>query len=367
MTQRRHRLYCSFLFVLTATACVQGSARAQCVGSNTTNWMGRDVIRLAGNSIFTWGASFTTGWYAYRWKGRVQATVRVNGSTIHTGDVQGGWNQVAEIGWVDQPSSVGVGTFSINNTHTFESQCGHDRTEYSDYSLLVQRPTISGVDTIWWLGGGSDPSNGYYNTSALTSDPKGAPEVPIWSVPFGGGKMSLSCSICTSNTATSQAPSSGCQYDITIKVSVGGLNSENFLMSVNQPSYLESLGPPVDAGWNAAGFKSTIPYRIRDHCNNPLSSIAVNEQFGPFVNDTSNNWPKPTPSNTSGFSGPGFSDVIGIWGSYTPQPLVPQSPLTTTKVDHATQTFRVGSSTSGQGVQVQTNTHQKYLDHGRHE
>ncbi len=367
MTQRCHHLYRNFLLVLTATACVQGSAVAQCVGFNTKNWGGRDVIRLAGNSVFSWGASFTTGLYAYRWKGRVQATVRVNGSTIHTGDVQGGWNQTAEISWTDQPSSVGVGTFSINNTHTFQSQCNHNITKNTAYSLTVQRPTISGVNAIWWLGGGSDPSNGYYNASALTADPKGAPEVPSWSVPVGSGKMSLFCFICTSNTATSQAPSSGCQYDIIIRVSVGGLDSDNFLMSVNQPSYLESLGPPADAGWNAAGFKSTIPYRIRDHCNYALPSIAVNEQFGPFINDTSNNWPKPTPVNISGFSGSGFSDVVGISGSYTPQPLVPQSPLTTTKVDHATQTWRVGSSTSGQGVQVQTNTHQKYLDHGRHE
>ena len=172
--------------------------------------------------------------------------------------------------------------------------------------------------------------------------------------------------MCSTNIVTSQAPSNGCQYDISLQASIDGLPSDPFQMTVNTPSYLEAAGAPSDAAWMGAGFQSTMPYYVRDHCGNVMSSIAVNEEFNAFFPDTSNDWPKPTPINVSGFSG-GFSDVIGIWGSYSPQPLIPQSPLTSTKVDHATQYFRIGSATTGSGVLVKTTTHQKYLDHGRHE
>jgi hypothetical protein len=65
----------------------------------------------------------------------------------------------------------------------------------------------------------------------------------------------------------------------------------------------------------------------------------------------------------------GFVDQICIidpTGKLVPEVEPPQSPLSGTKIDSDTQAWFVGSSENGQGLQVQTDTLQRYIDHGEH-
>jgi hypothetical protein len=59
-------------------------------------------------------------------------------------------------------------------------------------------------------------------------------------------------------------------------------------------------------------------------------------------------------------------DRIWISGVYYPSVQNPEAPLGDEKVDHWGQRWRVGSSTSGYGVQVKDDILQRYRDHGVH-
>jgi len=65
----------------------------------------------------------------------------------------------------------------------------HDRTDHVivarrlTASMTVERPTISGNDRFWYLGGA--PSiDGYYVQTLLTADPRTTVEQPYWSHAF---------------------------------------------------------------------------------------------------------------------------------------------------------------------------------------
>lgn len=100
-----------------------------------------------------------------------------------------------------------------------------------------------------------------------------------------------------------------------------------------------------------------------------MTAINLNEQFGAFVTDINppDNWASPTAGGYAGSDN--WFDQIYLSDRYlnlNPHPTNPQTPLGTTKVDHATQEWRMGSTTVGQGVKVQTNTLQRFTDHGTH-
>ena len=81
------------------------------------------------------------------------------------------------------------------------------------------------------------------------------------------------------------------------------------------------------------------------------------------------NWPPSQTLSPLLLPSTGFYDgicIINVSNLLSPTPEPPQSPLTTSEVDYHTQAWFVGSSNSGQGIQVQTDTLQRYLDHGRH-
>jgi hypothetical protein len=133
--------------------------------------------------------------------------------------------------------------------------------------------------------------------------------------------------------------------------------------------------PETDVGVGAncdtsgtTGYKSTLTYQMRSFTGLVIANEYVNEFFpGDPVNDISNNWTWPEPSAILSASGT-FTDVICVSvTTFQPQPMQPASPLGTAAVSHRAQLWYVGTPTASQnGVQVQSDTLQRYQDHGTH-
>jgi hypothetical protein len=120
---------------------------------------------------------------------------------------------------------------------------------------------------------------------------------------------------------------------------------------------------------NGDGFISTYQWSLSDTCRNVDPGLDGNEVFGSWVNDTANNWRKPSAAQ-SGNSSYIWQDEIGMTncgGGCSPVWTSPQSPLSTTAIMRAPWTAYFGTQTFGSGVAVMSNTTQFYLDHGRHQ
>ena len=117
-----------------------------------------------------------------------------------------------------------------------------------------------------------------------------------------------------------------------------------------------------------AGFQSKINYTTLSFFGVQLSNIGINETFADQTDDyIGNTWPPYTAGGalaTTGF----YDNIceINVTPPITPPALPPQSPLSSTKIDHGSQAWFVGSETSGSGVEVQSDTLQRYQDHGLH-
>jgi hypothetical protein len=355
---------------------------AICSDSTTGTWEARNVVRSASNQVWTFAQSYVTGDYAGTWTSSVTATTTVNGSQIHSGQDSESAGRTATVQWYDTPSTLGSGIYAEADTHTFSNTCGGSAGPYNyTPSLVVSKPTITGTNGAWYLGGGADPANGYYNQAAVTGNPNCNPgdtcnATPYWSVTANSNKVSLSCSVCTNQTVTALVPSDSFG-DVQIHMDIGGFAASPFSFTVNAPASLDSAGGPFDENY-FDGYYSAIYYNTLDEFGHQMPSIALNEQFSnpgcgnPVANfcpDQTNNWNKPTPYGLSAYNQTGYwYDQIYIYNcsSCSPAYSGPKNPLSTSTVDHSTQTWRVGSSAVGVGVEVQYDTLQRYVDHGRH-
>jgi hypothetical protein len=170
---------------------------------------------------------------------------------------------------------------------------------------------------------------------------------------------------------------------LTWTPSVGSPLTSSVNLSVDSPYKLIPLTPIPDkgiqyqAGWCGAhpngnqGFSSVLPYDIFSFLGVNITGNYVSETFTNSVDDyIGNNWPPYVEENPYLTTDGTFSDYIcmdSTPGLLTPPSLPPQSPLSSVKMDHAMQAWYVGSATGGgSGVQVQSNTLQRYQDHGRH-
>lgn len=188
------------------------------------------------------------------------------------------------------------------------------------------------------------------------------------------GALSFSPASGNSTTATAQTSSSSCTRDIIVRARIDGFPSDPFRIIVNRPNFTTKVGvnhggcgrpgttcPPTN------GYSSLVELYMFDLCNYLIPSIAVNETFGAFASDTPNSWPAPSPRSAPYYV-TSFFDEIAAYGSLSPMPYAPLGPLSTLKINWATQTFKAGSTTFGVGQQVNVvPKHQKYIDHGDHQ
>ncbi|HLH43401.1 MAG TPA: hypothetical protein VKV74_10470 [Bryobacteraceae bacterium] len=91
---------------------------------------------------------------------------------------------------------------------------------------------------------------------------------------------------------------------------------------------------------------------LRDSCSYLDPGLDGNETYGPFTNDTPNNWALPNP-NAIYNPGSRWSDAIGFMGNANPPPENPQNPLTNVAVYHDYPwELWIGSRAFGSGVAV---------------
>lgn len=121
----------------------------------------------------------------------------------------------------------------------------------------------------------------------------------------------------------------------------------------------------TSASW---GYLTLETYEVVDDKGKPIKGFDVNEKWpGAVTNDdASTDW-RRGPAGGTHSGGTTFQDNIGGEASgRKPAPQAPGSPLGTHKINHWDQEWRIGSTTPGTGVLVQTNVLQKYQDHAEH-
>jgi hypothetical protein len=210
---------------------------------------------------------------------------------------------------------------------------------------------------IWWLGGGADPNNGFWNIvdfHAIPNYPN--PEVsPVWVVTQSPTKISLSCSACDVTRATSVAHSTSIN-DIQVKVVVGGsggLASDPVLFTVNYPKEIRDRGE-LTVGLHD-GYETRFSYQTLDIAGLPFHvPVAMNEKFVNVEDPISNNWPD---FQNRGFgiytihSGNIWKDNVSMFtppgGPTLNPPLISQDG---TVVQQADQQWRVGTTAIGGGI-----------------
>jgi hypothetical protein len=384
-----NELFCRIFLIAVIALSAEVISPAQCISANpTTLYYTNYVVRAGGNDIWTYAGSHVEGDYYYNWYTSVTMTEYKNGfvfqgrQNIFNDDDQGGYPFM--ITYHDAPSVHGPGVYALQTFHEFD--CFYEVSYYDfvqppvEY-LTVQKPSVNnyGIQGVWWLGGAgmSDPNNGYYNVAVLGANKNCNPgdfcnETPSWSITQGASRVSMSSSTGSSINLTAVQPSVSVG-DVQVVFNIGGFYSDPLPFTVNRPYKLGSAGAPYDAPFND-GYVSYIYYYSYDRFNNLMPSIALNEQFGTWLNDDpSNNWAKPTAFGVSGYPPDSVSQHYWYDQIYhhqcsacIPPVLHPQSPLTGNLIDKAPQTWRLGSSTVGSGASVQTNVLQRYQDHGRH-
>jgi len=232
---------------------------------------------------------------------------------------------------------------------------------------------ITGPNTVWWFNG-QTPS-GYATTITLTALPSGGTSYS-WSLLAGTDKAVLSGQSANTVKLTGNdlSTTSG---DVTVQVSVtisGGTKPVSKNITVRGPYKLVPLTPPyTDNADSTRGYSTIARYEIQDNFSTRLpSNVDANEQWTSSVifdspySSANSNWIRGV-ANGAVVSPSLFQDQMAgplLSGGPVPTPTAPAGG--TTKVFHWGQAFWVGSSSSGLGARVQTDTQQFYIDHGRH-
>jgi hypothetical protein len=233
------------------------------------------------------------------------------------------------------------------------------------------KPVISGSNTLWWFKGLGGGVSGYPNQITLTASSGGLGTSFAWAIASGSDKVSLS----TSTSATIQVTSKGqstTANDVGITVTVGGITSDPFKLTIRAPYTLGSSPDhpvPVYSADPTFVWNVQIWYRVLDNFLSPLPNpVPINENWtSAIVHDYLNeNWRRGDPGCANLDSTATFFDLIaGETSDHSPAPTYNQQ-QNGSAVQHWGQEWRLGTCMIGSGPRVQTDTIQKYTDHAAH-
>jgi hypothetical protein len=274
-------------------------------------------------------------------------------------------------------TGVGVGTTTdlTSGLLTTGQQRNCPQFRVSPQGSVNVAPSISGPNTLWWFKGLGAGVSGYANQITLTASSGGTGTSYQWAITAGSDKVSLS----TGTSATVQVTSIGQSRnpnDVSITVTVGGITSSPFNLTVRAP-YTLGQDPahttPVYAQDQEYVWNIKIYNQILDNLLTPMPSpVSANEHWtsGPipdpaYPNET---WaPGAEGCGTTLSSAPAemWDFIQGAFiGNYPPPVYNTQQngPAVYSWGDE----IRIGTCTIGAGPRVQTNTLQKYTDHAAH-
>ncbi len=239
-------------------------------------------------------------------------------------------------------------------------------------SPLDVAPLLDGGKGIWWFGG--ETPSGYKVKTNMKAKPAGIGSY-LWTVTAGADKVQFTNNSSTITTTAETTPiqskgpnGSAAKDDVSVTVTVNGVASDPFSLTVLVPNSLKPLSnvDNVDATF---GYLSEIHYAILDQFGRTLpSNVPLNEKFTSALRKdfAGTDW-RRGPEGGALVSPANWQDSIqGEASTFTPTPQNPQTPLGSVKVEHWNGQWQIGSATIGSGRRVQTNVWQKYQDHARH-
>ncbi len=249
-----------------------------------------------------------------------------------------------------------------------------------------------GDATIWWFNGESPDGYKVSTIATVTGAPSDA--TLDWSIE--SGEPATITGSGSSVTIKGTGPSA--EHGVTIDLTINGTKMCPQFLTVKVPNKLTPLTPEyadyrVTYLGQDAGYLSVMQCQIVDQFNAVLPSPVpfaedINGDGLPSKSDkvtqdrisdftlqngynANEDWiwgdeaidPKADPNRVT--------DNIGSArpsGEWTPNPKVPQNPLSMTPIAHSSPNggFFVGGSDIGKGVKVRTLSWHRYIDHGRH-
>jgi hypothetical protein len=281
-------------------------------------------------------------------------------------DVAEGWGQGQE-SCVEETADYQFGHYQINKARAVGLFAWYTPPG-APPAVWIQAPipiVSSNAGNGIWHFNGESPS-GYPMSLTLTSS-RGSNTT--WAKTGNTAGVTLSSTTGTSITVTSSGSSfSSMVGDIGIVATQSGRSSATFAITTRRPESLLSTPLPTphtcDTTW---GYISYIQYRILDNLGDWLpSTLDINEQWTTnIVPDWPNaNWRRIVAGGGTSLPNSLFYDTIGgELASYNPTRVCG---VGSNSVQHWGQSWRIGSSVSGDGSLVRSHTFQKYLGHAVH-
>ena len=229
-------------------------------------------------------------------------------------------------------------------------------------------PVINGPNTVWWFNGQNPSPTTYPISIALTSTGGSG---TAWSVKQDDTKVNLSSTsgaqISVTSTGTHFSATGG---DISITATAGGVQSAPFPITSRTPAELSFLSSVTTCS-SDFGYITDLNYNVLDQLNSVISDdIYWNEIVGPPTSQHSSNWGSYGLQTQGGSTGPLLDQLSGPGVNNIPAPSpMPKCDIPPTGAityDLATQRVRVGTDTSGSGVDVQSDNLTYYIDNGAH-
>jgi hypothetical protein len=296
---------------------------------------------------------------------------------------------------VDVTVSFGSGCTGNCYTSTGQQSTGTPNPATGSASITAApspTPTLSLSQPLWFFGSGVTPSSqftlGGVQSVVTASGVTGGSY--SWTITSGTDVVSFSSS-GQQSTSTANGNSvtiysinaTSTSNDATIQVSwtpSGGGNASTATLDVNVDFPYElspystdnsGIGYPPGCSPNftsgSLGYYSLIAYEVLSYNGVLMPNVDLNENLVSRVDDyPGNDWISSQPSGASTDSAGILRDALcALNPNGTPRSLPPGAQRTI-PVYHQTQTWFIGSQTVGSGVGVQTDTMQKYRDHGAH-
>ncbi len=202
-----------------------------------------------------------------------------------------------------------------------------------------------------------------------------------WDVTAGQDKVNFendADNITKSNVNTVKVKSTKASVttnDVSINLTFNGASiCSPYMLEVRAPKRLLPTGVSDDGrGFDCNhpgidGYLSQISYLILNQFDEAVRNAGINETFGAKTDIETNNWVLNIPGSFPAPTG-AFADQVCVASSLLrdPDPLPPQTPRTTRKIDLLPQKWFSGSLSNGAGIQVQTDVVNRFIDHGTHE
>lgn len=250
----------------------------------------------------------------------------------------------------------------------------------ADVPTITLPPTKSTVFQInqnadLWFFNGQSPDN--YATSIVLNSVGPTEGQFTWTIKNGSATLENNGQTITQNNIPAVGVNSGgassALNDIAIEFKYNNQNVGTYQLTSFAPTSVRQEGPIVHSAIDTlvrTGFSSVGTFSIRDQFGTEIPrAMPINEvlESASRVNDYSGtNWPNGEEFGATvlRFNDTwSFSELFPLLPGTTPPPMVPQSPLTSTKIFHLPQRYLAGNTSIGVGRQIELHTLQFYIDH----